>query len=383
MEKHIAFLLGSGFSVPSGLPTTNTLNSFVIAEIYNRIRASFKEEHDGLLQSYILEKVLLECDNSGAFNYEQYYDFLKREQNERLDVDKLLSFIERGMFGYFWACSIKNNICSLHKRKQIKTILNAVKDKCDNYLEVVEKLIDEYQRIIAEKLLGHTSNGKLKTFNPCYDGFIQIVTHYLDQGYIIDIYTLNHDLFLESLFELKGLQDKLCNGFGDDIQKINNKKYRTFNINNYDNYMRLYKLHGSIDMYELSSGDQQDPDYIQIIDGYSDKNSFLIDVEGEKYGSLNPLFLTGRSSKGEQYGNEPYKSLLSEFEKNIGKTEKLIVIGYSGNDNGINDRIYNNYTNWQDAYVVDYQASNHPYVTDKRAMPIKKGIEAFSVDDLR
>ena len=96
-NRHIAFLLGAGFSVPTGLPTANTLNKLIISEIYNRIRKSFKEGEEGILQSFILEKVLIDIDEYGEFNYELYYDFLEQEKEKNLDSDRLLSFIERGM----------------------------------------------------------------------------------------------------------------------------------------------------------------------------------------------------------------------------------------------------------------------------------------------
>lgn len=378
-EKHIAFLLGAGFSVPAGLPTANVLNSFIISEIYNRIRNSFKEgvaESNYMLQSYILEKVLIDSDGCGDFNYEQYYDFLKLEKKRILDADKLLSFIERGMYGYFWKCSNGNDTENEKRRIKINNMVDTIKGNCNKYSEVVEGVEQWYQYFIARNLTGNTKKGKLEKFNPYYQKFIDTLSVYVNQGYIIDIYTLNHDLFLESLLFFTEFKDKVCNGFGGEINKICGKEYKTFNTKYYDKDIRIYKLHGSIDIHELSD-ELKNKQYIQILDGYSIENAFLMDEKN--FSSILPLFLTG---KQKDYEEEPYRSMISEFKSHISDTEKLIVIGYSGNDKGINKILYDNFTNWNDSYVVAPSANEHVFVKDKNAKSINKGVEKLSAKDI-
>ena len=74
--------------------------------------------------------------------------------------------------------------------------------------------------------------------------------------------------------------------------------------------------------------------------------------------------------------------MLNEFKNHISEAEKLIVIGYSGNDEGINDILYDKFTNWSNSYVVAPSANEHVFVKDKHAKPINKGVEKLSAKDI-
>lgn len=379
-EKHIAFLIGAGFSVPAGMPTANVLNSIIKATIYDSIRNSFKDNKDGILQSYILEKVLIDSEEREKdFNYEQYFDSLEREKDNKMDKYKLLSFIERGMYGYFWKQSRGTYFEAEEKSVQIIGMLEETLNQCYNYQNVVDGIIEWYQRLIAKNVKGSTSNGKIDQFNPCYKGFAEILSYYVNQGYILDIYTLNHDLLLESLLSHTALKDMVCNGFGGEVRQIKKKKYKTFDVKYFNNNIRIYKLHGCIDIHDLYNN-MSGQLYIQILDGYSDENASL--VNNTESASILPLFLTGKTSKEKKYAKEPFHSMLKEFENNIGDVEKLIVIGYSGNDDYINSILYRNHNQWNTTCVIDPDADKHLFVREKNAKPINKGIESLSIYDI-
>lgn len=379
-QKHIAILLGAGFSVPAGLPSANTLSEKIKATIYDCVRKSFKEGENSIFESYILEKVLIDYDCSiNNFDYELYYDYLIKETKNKLDEDRLMSFIERGMYGYFWKQSRGSGIETKQHSEQIKKMINSI--SIEEYTDYVKGKIDWYQEVIAKNILRNTNNGKIETFNPCYQGFVDILTNYVNQDYIVDIYTLNHDLFLESLLSQTCMKDKVSNGFGDNIKHLNKIDYKTFSINNYNKPIRIYKLHGSIDIHELSYSGNTDIDYIQIVNGYIDKNAFIMD--NTQFASINPLFLTGKTSKQNQYSKEPYIALLNECSNKLGIAEKLVVIGYSGNDEGINEIIFNQFRNWNNAFVISPNAKAHEFVTKNGAKALNKGIELLNLNDIK
>ncbi|MBO7599380.1 MAG: SIR2 family protein [Bacteroidales bacterium] len=380
-KRHIAFLLGAGFSMPVGMPTANVLNSIITSEIYNNIRLSFQDGEGNLMKSFILEKVLLESDLCGSFNYEQFFDLLTKEKESQLDEEKLLSFIERGLYGYLWKCSRGGGEEDIMKTNTIRTMYNELLKDSSNYSDYVQNVIQWYQDTIAKNLLVNTNNGKLVQQHPCYTGFINIVDYLVQQGYIIDIHTLNHDLILESLLSHTALKDKVCNGFGEEKKELFGRKYTCFDISNYNKAIRIYKLHGSIDMHELSSlGGNSTRQYIQVVDGYSDGNAFM--MNNQLSASILPLFLTGKISKEKDYSKEPFQTLLSEFGKNISIAEKLIMVGYSGGDKGINAILDNNYKNWSQTYVISPNAQKHCLVQNKGAKAISKGIEELTTSDL-
>lgn len=383
-DKHIAFLLGAGFSVPAGLPTANMLSKSVVSEIYDKIRMLFKDGNGDwkeMLKCFILEKVLLDHDECYAkFNYEQYFDFLSNEKKKTLDTDKLLSFIERGMYGYCWRCCKENDQERGAHVSQIQDMLEYTTTNCVNYSEIVEGVRENYQSFVAYNVAGNAKNGKVNRFNTYYKHFVNILSYYVDHGYIVDIYTLNHDLFLESLLSFTILKDVLSNGFGGEVLQICNKEYKVFDTKFFNNTIRIYKLHGSIDIYELSFADKPNKQYIQVLDGYSVNHAFLMDQT--RFASMLPLFITGKLSKEKQYDNEPYNSMLNEMRNNIGDAEKLIVVGYSGNDDGINGILDECFFKWNNTYVISPSADNHPFVKDKKAIAINKGVESLSCGDV-
>lgn len=371
-KQKILLLLGAGFSVPAGFPSAFMLSNNIKAQIYDHIRNSFKEGNDELLQSYILEKVLIDSDQCDGFDYERYFDFLQEEKNNKLDKDKLLSFLERGMYGYFWKCSRGSDCERPEKKSQLNSMFDALVLKSEDYHSIVEGVEQWYQHIIAQSL-AISSN----IFNPCYKGFVDVLSYYVKHEYIVNIYTLNHDLFLENLLSLTNLKDKVSNGFRDEQEIICGKKYSNFDIKNFNTPIRIYKLHGGIDIYKLCYFESTDVHFIQILDGYDAKNSFFIN--SEKNVGISPMFLTGKTSKEKQYCQEPYRSLLNDFKMQVDEASKLITIGYSGNDNGINDIIYKQYQHWDNAYVIDPNATGHPFVLEKHAKYKNVGVESLTL----
>jgi len=373
-KRHIAFILGAGFSVPAGYPTANKLNEDIKLIINNKKYQSFQDRHNGILESYIFDKVLIDYNQINNFNYEEYFDVLNNEIGNKLDQNRLRSYIESGMYKYFWKGKkeFESQICN----NQISSIFNAVIKECNNYKALVEGRCEEYQNIIAHALLNGNIDGKCHSFNKCYLNFVKILTEYRRNGYQIDIFTLNHDLFLESILSLKELKDDVCTGFGSDVKIIRNKKYVVFNVNFYNKPIKVYKLHGSIDIHELSFYNRQEKKFIKILDGYSDSNAFLMDTD--KGVNIIPMFLTGRKTKKLQYYNEPYKSLFKEFKKHLDMADKLVVIGYGGNDNVINN-VVKDYYNWKEKQLIVVA----PKVFDHKFVKEYKGVSKdISVTDL-
>lgn len=380
-NRHIAFLLGAGFSAPMGMPTASMLGKNILSDIYHRITLSFCEGYGDMFHNFIFWKVLLGSESNGEFNYEQFFDNLNEEKRRSLDEDKLLSFIESGMIVNYRQWRIDSYKDFLYRSNTVLRLFEKLKCNQEEYSNCVETVMRNYQNMIAKYLLGSTANGKLANVPLCCKGFVDIISHFVKQGYTIDIYTLNHDLLLESLLSHANLKDYISDGFDDEIKLIVNKQYRCFNTHKFNKTIRIYKLHGSIDMHELSTmGGNSKQDYIKIVQGYSDNNAFLLDRQYSA--SILPLFLTGITSKETEYRNEPFKTLLKIFETNISKAEKLIVIGYGGKDTGINRILENNYPNWSKACVVSRHAEKHRFVLNNVAKAVNKGVENLKFEDL-
>lgn len=364
MRKKISFLVGSGFSIPEGLPGVSDLNKrlskideseilihtdqtaiFLNGQVDNN-RWSRSEER-------LFLQEFLEFYNSNIlkkeehFHYETFYDFysgyLTKKENEET--------IEE--FCY--------NFCEKHELKQNSSL---------GYHNMVSDFNRTFNQLLASQLQ------KSKYFNdystsgyPPYDTFIRFLIRILD---ICDIkfHSLNHDLFFDWLGQK---HTYLWQHFTDGFQLENSPFYGTFNhvfnpstdkevnktyyvklerfVDKFDKPLSLFKLHGSISNTLIyTPGSKQE--IVRLKDDYG-IYQFYMEFQDEETGKYSfkhlwneaaPDFLSGSTNKTRFYTGDPYyKKLFNYFKQNLLESEKLIVIGYGFKDNGINDYIENNF----------------------------------------
>lgn len=366
-QKHIAFLLGSGFSVPAGLPTANDLWIKILRHYYAQLKYEFespsvmdKPQTDWWL--FPFWKVLKQYQNEIEVNYEDFFDRLHTEKDGTVCTTCLRKFISENV----------NNYWNGDNNQSLKESLFNGWD-CEllkNYEGIVESCINTYQNIISITLSSCEINNH-------YTNFVSVIKNLSLYGIHIDIFTLNHDLLVEKILQNSGIQ--FNDGFDHSHPKeIGKHTFYDASNNSYDNgNVNLYKLHGSIDLYKYTNNETIGYHYAKVIDG----DCFM--MTNETNFNLLPYFLTGTTTKVEEYMRSEYiHQLLSIFGDKLKKTNGLIVIGYSGNDNGINKIIYENYDNWSNMVIIAPDANKHPFVKDKQATPINKGIESLSFNDL-
>ncbi len=231
--------------------------------------------------------------------------------------------------------------------------------------------------------------------------------NYLDQfaqeeGAIVDIHTLNHDLLFEAL-----LREQLSDGFEEEgspyLADLSNDNRHSIRLKRYTGKYatpyRLYKLHGSIDYHYFSAASDADdvfyPEKYIKLKPNIDKNRLkkeIVDDNGDSEyqyappGYYHPDFLMGTTAKILRY-DEPllYKKLFEHFEKNLKQAEKLIIIGYGGRDEKVNEMILKRFNSQEKtSYIID------PYPGDAikalssclDAELIEKQLEDITADDL-
>ena len=145
-----------------------------------------------------------------------------------------------------------------------------------------------------------------------------------------DVFTLNHDLLIERLFDQFGVD--YADGFGQkdgDVQTFN------WSWNAPAANIRLFKLHGSIDWYRYRY-----PQYVQYAKVRSDPEHRKNSV-GDRLTLLDtkPLFLTGTTVKEQSYGYSLVGELFAEFRSRLRHHHTLICCGYGWSDKGINIRL--------------------------------------------
>lgn len=392
-KKHISFLLGSGFSVPAGYPTASKLNKFISSCDFGNIGFS----PSGQL---CMGKNGSKPDFGYRTSYDDYFDFLKDVIraycqdnciNQPFDYEKFYDYIK----------------FNLKKDGNVKQIYDSCEHKTDSYEQYCFHCEDVYNQLLFHFL--KDNNGKWdysgepfmlkQQIDFPYKGFLECVEHFSEES-IVDIHTLNHDLFIDRLRQTEWINGNMCDGFEElgspfygeiDVDK---RKYRCrleFFTDNYNKPIRLYKLHGSLDYYTFYENNQGYlvPNSIVKSKYGVDTTNLLKEITTERgleynrcWINYHPNFLSGTTSKVLQYGNPLlYKKLFDHFKRNLMQSDILIVIGYSGADEEINKIIEESKVS--KVLVVDTSKNicNHPLVL-KGAKPLNKGIESLSLNDL-
>ena len=215
-----------------------------------------------------------------------------------------------------------------------------------------------------------------------YNGFLQYVAK-LKEECLVNIHTLNHDLLLESFNRSEYFNGDLSDGFDD----FGSRYYGRLQVPERDTYLcrlerytgryygkpiRLYKLHGSLN-YVMMHRDSR----YGLVDDREIKYRYgmgLMDLfreRSKKNGydndscSYHADFLTGTTSKMAYYHRSRfYKKMFRKFKNNLVRAKRLIVIGYGGKDEGINDYLLNffDYHN-KPCYFVDPFLSRNPQLS--------------------
>lgn len=340
----ISLLIGSGFSVPAGYPTTTEINKRLGCIHQSEIcvhtsrEAFFLNGQSDLNASWMGVKQrcfvqeFLEYYNSTilktgeSFHYETFYDYYITQYSTDVISPELSSFLD-----------------DFRKRHKVKT---------DNHHLLME-FNDIFSQLLAQLLskpleLVH----QCSPYDPRYRNFLFLLEA-ISKNQSVHIHTLNHDLFFESLSYTDCIQGHLADGFddkGSNIYVLNRDKYshqmvrqRRF-IDKYDSQFCLYKLHGSIDNYWCSFEDGFD--LVKLHYGLSVHEIHKEVIKDSKLQYVHagadvvPDFLSGTTYKIERYGKgQYYPTVLKHFETNLSDSNGLIILGYGFADRRINEFI--------------------------------------------
>ena len=297
MRKQISFLLGAGFSADAGYPLAKQLSEKVEKEIIDREQYGLSENPSVDITYYMYEifKVLQPTTD---FNYERFYDFI-------ISSERLIKHIHQ--------CHYFTNI-------ELKKHLDQIIFNCLNSVVNADSDITNY----------------------C--NFAKFIQHCGEHGDLINIHTLNHDLLLEKLLDIKGI--KYADGFTEQEDNVNCIKYYigpygypsksnpayVFTDNFKPSVVKVYKLHGSLDRHYVACKNEnsdnleesKDGNWKSVkVNGISNKVVFL---QGHRYltpESTTPDFLSGTITKQGFYSQQPYKDLFEHFEENIKNTDMI------------------------------------------------------------
>ena len=347
MATKIGFLLGSGISLKAGLPTTKEITKNIISGegIIRHTDGSYylgncsknrSCSYIGCCKSLIsLLNVKLAIFNSKKieFNYEDLYFIIDQIYNS------IIGEFENPIADQFME-SLKPDV---------EMILHNDPSETENrdYEWLMREAKHYIQDIVWRMLLKKTSSTNyLKSISDsCLDADIEKV----------DLFTLNHDLLLESFLEKQRIEYDI--GFGP---KYNDVRYwNPMILEESNKKVRLIKLHGSINWIVYRANKYSSRNYsVGLVDiGKTDiwytkspSGDYQNPIEGR------PQILIGTSNKILQYSGELFIDLHSLFRRSLREIDHLIICGYGFGDKGINSQV----NAWMYLPSVNHMTIIHP-----------------------
>ena len=345
MKTHLTVILGAGFSANAEMPIASEINRFFNRDLREKILRISSDEwfwidnktenfiHNGKLgfdripYSYVLDELVKEYVkyNNEFINYEDFYQYVIDKYQNILWIENLFLkakktlLKERPEFSYLF----------VFENKQYSKIIEII-----NYL--ISDLLNSFK----------INDDEIKKR---YKHFIQYISKYDE----VDIFTLNHDLLLEKILDLNELE--FSKGFNTTNSNIIHQQnpIPIFD-NNFNEKIRIYKLHGSVDFYEYKHYTTKNGTFYKFegeTDFFISKNYYEIhdskrlNNENEIIQDYNfdvvPKFITGNNKSKLIENNRLFRSYYEAFHNIVEKSSDLLVSGYSFRDNHINDVIKN------------------------------------------
>lgn len=323
---NIAFLFGSGISIPVGMPTMSVITGQILSGkgIMRQNAGNYDFDNplyanEGFPDEYVPHVVTF--FNRVKIEIDHYYS----HQTDRITNYEDLYYV-------------------------VKQIYDSESGEYDN--PVVQTFIDKISPEVKPLLVGGLHELAFESAHYIKD----IVWHMLsqkpssldrlncikdacsDNQVHIDIFTLNHDTVLEQCLSMNE-RIQVVDGFGEPQNNVRYWQPELFDSNS--TKVRLFKLHGSVNWFRFR------PD-----EGSWADESIGIPMEWDYWHTKNPkaqrqlpvdgrpMFLAGTFNKMLDYTSSVYAELHCQFHHALHKTDQIIICGYGFGDKGINKRIF-------------------------------------------
>ena len=373
----VSFLLGAGFSYDAGLPLVKDISEkFLRKPLYDYTLwfssgeskwtdwADEADKHNGKIHWRGLEI---------AFFLEfMIKHYLNESGLETLDYEKF----------YYYLLSMK----STDKGAYEGLLLNAQQQ----YSEIFKKDDTDFSNIPDYEVFScfyHLIEDLLwirKDREVLYSAYKPYSDFFAVEDIKFNIFTLNHDLLLETLFEHYNMD--YDDGFSTDLSTLmddNKTKIPVFN-GVFQSRINLLKLHGSIDYYQYHYIKEENKhkgiDNFKTLD-YRVKHTVNdVDEKGKVIQNFTPRiipqFITGENKLDLIQSDKMYKKLYSYFETYLKESDKVIIIGYSFGDCHINEVLESALPNIREVIHIDPYA-DFPFEHDgyKKINPLKDQIQ--------
>jgi hypothetical protein len=320
ISNSTALLLGAGFSIPFGMPSTEKLTELLVTSEESKFVKNTLEDYCTKEEWRKKNPHQIDPDLVEAEAYHNIIRFLyEKEQAIESKLVRKINFEDIYSLLYFLAYPSQS---ACYQRY------------ADGFIEYLDKLSDEKKTKLKiswleQDLLNDLKKGDIKPYSEAMKMLKCIIAKELEKHDGVDvtllkskfwdhlfksekinIFSLNHDRIIERILEQKSKD------FQDGFEWKNGFKEFTDNFPD-NNKINFLKLHGSIDWFY---------------------HGFHV----KKHPNINErAFLTGTQNKYEEYLIDIYSDLKWHYKRLLKDTERLIVIGYSFGDYGVTTEIIN------------------------------------------
>jgi SIR2-like domain len=329
MER-VAFLIGAGASVAAGLPSTGDLTATVLAG----------DVHRGSNSSYYPGT----HPNPAAVPPEPDYIAAVRAQVSELkgEVDAFYSGYPFRVANYediyYLAAQVSDALSGEYDNPGLRLLLERLQPIALRYfasgrphqtseailLEATNEVVRYVEDVVWRSLMVNTDAAK------CVDLLSDAAS---DESLLTcDIYTLNHDVLIESTLESRGIA--FTDGFGRPQGSV--RAWDAQLLEQPAEGVLLAKLHGSVSWcgysgFGLCVTLDGDMDHVTNSDGT---------IERDACGNGRPTMLCGTFNKMLQYLRGPYLDLHLLLRRRLASTNRLVITGYGFGDKGVNSRLW-------------------------------------------
>jgi hypothetical protein len=382
-----SFLLGSGFSVPAGYPTTAEMNAKL-----GKIDASEIGVHSSREAWFLNRKADANATSMGKGEGNFVHEFLLfYNQN----VLKSVGSFHYETFYDYYISAFNTNTYSIELRNFLEGFRAPFKVNSDNH-HLLLGFNDTFTQLLAHLLTKRLEQAHLcKPYDRGYSNFLLLLEE-LGKQSTVHLHTLNHDLFMERLALSDTIEGHLDDGFTELGSQYYAKKLDAFSTymvrlrqftDTYKERFCLYKLHGSIDNYWATFGEKSD--LIKIPWGVS-ANEIHREVlqDGElqylrRSSKVVPDFLAGtlhKVSRNER--GRYYPAVIEHFQTNLIESDILIVIGYGFADSRINSYLQKDFLSDSEKqmFVVDVVHPKDGYPDRANVHFIEGGVSEMNID---
>lgn len=369
----ITFLFGSGISIPAQILSTSQISD-IIFKGKNIVRGTAEDYFFGAPQNFdwnIYADFPNRVKKFIGILISELKDYHKR-QDKNINYEEvyyLLEFLLNNYYGNDGNPAFKYLLKEFEPR--INKLLLPINSLIDNNLEL-NKLLGE-TKIYIKDLVTILLSKKAESFRG-----LNILREFIQYKNLqnIDIFTLNHDTVIEQFFASESVQ------FTDGFKKAD-EDYSFWEPNVFDmnSRIKLFKIHGSVNWHYFDEYSWNDRRICKV-----SPNIFWREPK-------RSIILIGSYNKPSKYIEGLYLELFYRFYKGLITNNQLIVSGYSFNDRGINNKIFDwLLTGDKKMIVIDPYAENlrdklpqilyNDWGENKKIIPINNFIENVSCDEI-